>query len=219
METPARKADEVTVETDTNLSPDELSDNDLSFDAKRLLVQLVKGPYVAQQRAPNLWSALVANEKLIRVSLNNMFLELVIDHDQGLAFARNQRSSQDLPKMMRSLPLTLIDTALVLFLRQCLLRNEGRVFVGRDEIDDQLSIYGQVSQTDVVLFRKRMNSSVKKMTDINVLQPTDEDGRFEISPILRMVFDADEVKAVAAELHNLLESGETTVEDGIEDEE
>ena len=182
-------------------------------ETRQVLVKLVQGPSVQRDRNPNLWPALENDERVIRQRLGDMFLELVINREEGIAFVRNLRTDEDVPKVVRSTPLTLIDTALVLFLRERLLRADGRAFVGRDEIDDYLSVYGPVTGTNAVLLNKRVNASVKKMKENNVLRPTDEDGRFEISPVLRMVFDADEVAAVAAEVRALLQSGGRLVEE------
>jgi len=188
----------------------------LHDDARRALIQLVRGPYLTRERYPNLWVALESDEKAIRAGLDNLFLDLVLDRDQGLAFVRNLRDD-DAPKVIRSMPLTLIDTALVLFLRTRLLQADGRAFIGRDEIDEQLQVYGPVSGTDPVTMNKRVNASVDKMKKNSILQATSEDGRFEISPVLRMVFDADETAAVAAELRALVASGGVVVDEDDED--
>ncbi|MCL2782586.1 MAG: DUF4194 domain-containing protein [Propionibacteriaceae bacterium] len=205
---------------DLALAPDavpESEDDDgavgvLRQDARRALVQLVKGPSLTRERYPNLWVALESDERAIRAGLDNLFLELVFDRDQGLAFVRNLRDD-DAPKVIRTTPLTLIDTAMVLFLRTRLLQADGRAFIGRDEIDDQLQVYGPVSGIDSVTMKKRINSSVDKMQENNILQKTSEEGRFEISPVLRLVFDADEVAAVSAELKALTASGGVVVDD------
>ncbi len=177
-------------------------------DARRALVQLVRGPYVMRQRHPNLWSALESDEAAIRRSLGDLFLDLIIDREAGLAFSRNLETDQEVPKMLRSTPLTLIDTALILFLRDLLLRGTtGRVFVGRDEIDDQLAPYGQAARVDQVALGKRIGASVEKMKKNSILQTTGEEERYEISPILRLIFDASQVSAVTAELVRLVQSG------------
>lgn len=182
----------------------------------RALVQLLQGPYLMRDRHPRLWPALLADEPVVRQRLADLFLELVIDSDAGLAFVRNRSDPDgDLPKVIRSAPLTLIDTALVLHLRDLLLRAEaaeGRVFVGRDEIDDHLGVYAAASSTDRVTFAKRVNASVEKLKKNSVLLSSAEEGRYEISPILAMVFDADQVLAATRELRAL--AGVTEPGDG-----
>lgn len=174
---------------------------------RRALVQLLRGPYVNRARHPRLWPSLVADEAAIRERLGDLFLELVLDREAGLAFVRNMSSpDSDLPRVIRSTPLTLVDTVIVLFLRDRLLRaaaSDRRVFVGRDEIDDTTSVYRAASGTDAVGFARRVNASVEKLKNANVLLGTGEEERYEVSPILGMVFDADEVLAVTAELRGL----------------
>ncbi|MCL2653228.1 MAG: DUF4194 domain-containing protein, partial [Propionibacteriaceae bacterium] len=206
---------------DTSADPSDEPENDsLLPDARRALVQLVKGPYLTRERNPNLWVALENSEAGIRAGLDNLFLELVLDREQGLAFVRNIRD-EDAPKVIRAMRLTLIDTALVLFLRERLLHASDRAFIGRDEIDDQLQVYGPASGTDPVTMNSRINSSVEKMKKNSILQAMDEEGRFEISPVLRMVFDADEVAAVSDEVRALIASGGTVAngDDGVDEEE
>ncbi|MFT3860780.1 DUF4194 domain-containing protein [Micropruina sp.] len=189
-------------ETDAPAAPGGLPES-----TSRALVQLLQGPYLMRERHPKLWPALLADEPVIRQRLADLFLDLVIDTDAGLAFVRNRNDLEgDLPKVIRSTPLTLIDTALVLHLRDLLLRaeaSEGRVFVGRDEIDDHLGVYAAASSTDRVTFAKRVNASVEKLKKNSVLLSSAEEGRYEVSPILAMVFDADQVLAVARELRAL----------------
>jgi len=175
---------------------------------RRVLVQLLKGPYVMRERHSQLWPTLVTHEGVVRERLGDLFLELVLDRDAGLAFVRNMSAPDvELPRVIRSTPLTLIDTALVLYLREQLLRAEAaasRVFVGRDELDDHLAVYRSAADTDSATYARRVNASVEKMKNASVLLGTPEDGRFEISPVLAMVFDADEVIAVARELRGLV---------------
>ncbi len=194
-------------------APGGLTDDDhgrLPDGTRRALVQLLRGPYVNRARHPRLWPSLIADEGAIRERLGDLFLELVLDREAGFAFVRNMTSAAaDLPRVIRSTPLTLIDTVLVLFLRDRLLRaaaSDRRVFVGRDEIDDATSVYRTASGTDAVGFARRVNASVEKLKNANVLLGTGEEERYEVSPILGMVFDADEVLAVTAELRALVEA-------------
>jgi Domain of unknown function (DUF4194) len=178
---------------------------------RRVLVALLRGPYVNRERHSKLWPSLVRDEAAVRERLGDLFLELVLDREAGLAYVRNLTADGvDVPRVIRSTPLTLIDTVLVLFLRDKLLRGDAsdrRVFVGRDEIDDHVAVYRSATSTDATTFAKRVNASVLKLKNASVLLGTAEDDRFEVSPILGMLFDADEVLAVTAELRALIEGG------------
>lgn len=176
---------------------------------RKVLVQLLRGPYVSQERHSKNWMVLLRAEDEIRERLGDLFLELVVDVDAGVAFVRNMESDEvELPRVIRSQRLTLIDTALVLFLREQLLNAEAtgrRVFVGQTDIVEQMSVYRNLSQIDELGFSKRVRASIDKMKDQSVLLRTAEDDRFEISPILRLVFDADQVLAVTREIRRLVD--------------
>lgn len=168
--------------------------------SRRTLVQLIKGPYLSAERHPELWRALVADADAIRSRLADLFLELVIADGDGVAFVRNA-PYEDAPQVVRTQPLTLMDTVMLLHLRGELVRagGAGRVIVGKDEVFDQLRPYQAMASTDEAGFTKRINSSWNKLVSLNLLAKTSTEGRFEVSPVLRLIFGADEVRLLAEE--------------------
>lgn len=177
----------------------------LAADSRRVLAQLVKGPYLSAATESQLWSALRSDESAIRSSLHDLFLDLVVDADAGFAFVRNVASDDlDAPKVVRSERMTFMDTATLLVLRQLLLGGDGtaRVIVGKEDVFDQLAVY-RTSDRDESDFTKRMNASWKKMDRLGLVQTVRgggaSDERVEISPVLRMLVDPDQVRQIAAE--------------------
>ncbi|WP_460800805.1 DUF4194 domain-containing protein [Microbacterium sp. GXF6406] len=181
----------------------------LSIDARRALLKLIQGPYLSAQRATGPWSALLADESRIRSRLHELFLDLVLDRDAGFAFVRNAvTGEQDAPVAVRSEQLTFIDTAMLLVLRQMLLSGEqdGRVIVGRDDVFEQLAPL-RTADRDETDFAKRLNASWLKMRNKLRVVHALSDERVEISPVLRMLVDADQVRTIAAE-YERIRSGE-----------
>lgn len=178
--------------------------------SRRVLVQLLRGPYLSASRHGNLWTALLADEAAIRSSLADLFLDLVTDHPAQVAFVRNTTVDVDAPKVMRTATLTFLDTALLLHLRQTLLQENGgrKTIVGADEMADQLQVYRGKDNADVAGFSKRVNSSWQKMIKYGLLAATSTEGRFEVSPVLRLVFGAEEIAAVQAEYRRLVAEAE-----------
>lgn len=164
--------------------------------SRRALVDLIKGPYLARSRRRELWEALLADERVIRSRLHDLFLDVVIDHEHELAFVRPV-DFEGAPEVVRTRALTFMDTAMLLILRQTLLLEEGqgRVFIGQDELFDQLSVYR--SGRDEADHRKRVNASWQNMQNLGLLHATEE-GRAEISPIVRFLIDAGRVGAIQA---------------------
>lgn len=168
--------------------------------SRRALLELVRGPYLSRARSQQNWSALLADETIIRSRLNDLFLELVLDRDSELAFVRNAESTLiQVPRAVRSESLTFMDTAMLLALRHTLLNEEGRgrVIVGQDELYETLDVY-RTADRDQTDFRKRLNASWSKMVNkLRILHPVSGE-RAEISPVVRMLVDAAQVDALQA---------------------
>ncbi|KAB1659682.1 DUF4194 domain-containing protein [Pseudoclavibacter chungangensis] len=174
---------------------------------RRVLLRLVRGPYLSGAREPQLWAALLTDESPIRERLAELFLDLVVDPTNEFAFVRNAPSEQA-PNAVRSERLTFLDTAMLLVLRHTLLSEEGRgrVIVGQADVFEQLAVY-RTPDRDEKDFAARLNSSWHKMHNkLRVLHRAGED-RAEISPVLRLIVDADQVRAITAEFERIAREG------------
>jgi|GEM_PF-1645419 len=181
--------------------------------SRRALAALLKGPYLSVQRQGELWRALVSDTAAIQSRLADLFLDLVIDPVQGVAFVRNADLVDGAaPQVVRTMSLTFMDTLLLLNLRSELLRSGpgSRAIIGKDEVYEQLQVYRTAASTDEAGFTKRINAAWKKMVDHSILLKTSTEGRFEISPVLRLVFGPDEIAAITAEYQHLLADSKKT---------
>ncbi|TFB72780.1 DUF4194 domain-containing protein [Cryobacterium glaciale] len=178
--------------------------------SRRALLELIKGPYLSGVKAPALWSALLADEIALRSRLHELFLDLVIDRVGEFAFVRNVSTTElKTPNTVRTAALTFLDTAMLLVLRQMLLagEGEGRVIVGQDEVFEQLWVY-RTPDRDEADFARRMNSSWLNMKNkLRVIHPAGADDRAEISPVLRLIVDADQIQAIGAEYRRIADGG------------
>ena len=203
-----RRADDVVDEFDDTVVEPPVDHGELDPATRRVLLSLIRGPYLRADEQTKVWSALVRNEEVVRTRLADLYLDLVLDMDAGVAFVRNLEID-DAPKVVRAHRLTVLDTALVLFLRRRLLAGQtssARTFVGRDEIEDQLRSYQRLATADRKGFADRITASINKMTKNSVLLSAGAEDRWEISPVLALVFGADEVAAVTADLTRMVES-------------
>ena len=66
----------------------------LPIDTRRVLVQLLLGPSVDARRQTKLWPVLLRDETVIRSRMHELFLEVVIDHEQQVAFTRQVTSEE-----------------------------------------------------------------------------------------------------------------------------
>ena len=182
----------------------------LGEQSRRAILQLVTGPYLSGVKAPALWSALLGDENAIRSRLHELFLELVLDRIGEFAFVRNVSTTElKVPNAVRTAPLSFLDTAMLLVLRQMLLtgEGEGRVIVGREEVFEQLRVYRTVDR-DESDFGRRLNASWLNMKNkLRVIHQAGADDRAEISPVLRLIVDADQIQAVGAEYQRIAAAG------------
>ena len=79
----------------------------------------------------------------------------------------------------------------------------------QEEMVEQLSVYCSQDSSDEAGFQKKIQSSITKAKTNNVLDPIRGDqGRYEVSPVLRLLFDADRIKALSESYHQLLHPDE-----------
>lgn len=178
----------------------------LAENSRRALLELVKGPYLSGAKAASLWSALLSDEVAIRSRLHELFLELIIDRVAEFAFVRNVATDElAIPNAVRTAPLTFLDTAMLLVLRRMLLSadSDGRVIVGQEEVYEQLDVYRSADR-DEHDFDRRLNSSWNNMKNkLRVIHQAGAEDRAEISPVLRLIIDAEQVSAISAEYQRI----------------
>lgn len=183
---------------------------------------------VTAQEHPQVWQAVVSDEEALRSCLHNVFLDLVLDEDAGIAFPRPAAGGQDvdtgegkrapMPKVLRTETLTHWDTLIILHLRQELaLSAPGeRVIVDRDELRDQVLLYRPDRERDESKLSRRFDAAFRRMVDYSLVRPTETEERFEVSPALRQIFDAATVEGVRAEYERfrVTEDDEDSADEG-----
>jgi hypothetical protein len=138
---------------------------------------------------------LIRDEPVICRRLSELFLSLVIDRDQQVAFTRQADTGDlEVPVLLRRAPLTFIDSVVLLYLRQQLMRAEARnerAVVSLPEIAEYMALYEHSVSTDHAGFVKRVNASIEKIKQHSILQRIREtEDRLEISPTLKLLFSA-----------------------------
>ncbi|AJE68401.1 hypothetical protein YH66_14040 [[Brevibacterium] flavum] len=198
----------------------------LTFGSRKALVQLLKGPMVNALQHVEVWRAITTDQDALNAVLNNLFLELVLDEDAGVAFTRPANGGQDvlvgnnkteaMPKVLRTETLSHFDTLIILILRQELtMAPPGeRVIVDREEIREQVLLYRVDEERDEAKLAKRFDAAFRRIVDYSLAKKTETPERFEVSPALRQIFDADTVAGVRAEYEKFNEAAH----DGNEEE-
>ena len=183
----------------------------LPAEARRALCQLLAGPSVDAQRQPSQWAALLRHEDAVRSLLCELFLELVLDRDGGIAFTRQADTAElDSPTLLRSAPLTFIESVLLLFLRQQLAEADTRgerAVVEELQLVEAMSIYQKNVSTDQAGYGKRVSAAIAKLRENQLLSKLrGSEDRYEISPALKLLFSAEDVSQLSAVYRQLRET-------------
>jgi hypothetical protein len=108
---------------------------------------------------------------------------------------------------------------MVLNLRHRLVDADGldqRAVVEQDALLEDMEVFA--SAGDAVATRKRIGASIEKLKKANLLQPIrGTEGRYEIAPVLRLLFTAEDVQALSAR-YRALAAGESVADTEEEDE-
>jgi|GEM_PF-681328 len=176
----------------------------LRLDTRRCLVNLLNGPSIDGRRQNGLWTVLLRDREAIQAYLHNIFLELVVDISQQVAFIRQvpDESETDIPILLRRHQLTLIQSALVLYLRQRLTEADAaneRAVVSTREMNEHLILFEKARNTDLARFDRQCESAIEKCKALNLIRPIrSSDARFEVSPTLKLLFSAEDIQALTA---------------------
>ncbi len=166
-----------------------------------MLCQLLAGPSVDVQRHSKLWPALLRHEAAVRSRLADLFLELVLDRDAGVAFTRQADTGElEAPVLLRSAAdLHRFGVAAASASATGRSRCAGvRAVVEDAPLSEALAVYEKNLSTDRAGFMRRVGNAIQKMKDNHVLtRLRGEDNRYEVSPTLKLLCSAEDVSALA----------------------
>ncbi|MGA4114214.1 DUF4194 domain-containing protein [Ralstonia nicotianae] len=174
----------------------------LPIDTRRVLVQLLLGPSVDARRQTKLWPVLLRDETVIRSRMHELFLEVVIDHEQQVAFTRQVTSEElEVPILLRKASLTFLETALLLFLRQRLTQADAqgeRAVVSLSDMQEHLGVFERDNNPDHAKFGRQVVNAVDKAKKLSLLQRIrSSEERYEVAPTLKLLFSAEEIQQLS----------------------
>lgn len=191
----------------------------LNVETRRAFVQLLQGPSIDGRHQSKLWQVLLRDETLLRQHLHNLFLELVVDYDQAVAFTRQVVAENiDAPVLLRRASLTFLESALVLFLRQRLTQADAhgdRAVLAKAEMFEHLTVYERDRNVDHARFGRQMDNAVEKAKKLNLLHKIrGSEERYEVSATLKLLFPAEDIAALGETYRALAAAATTPPEDG-----
>jgi hypothetical protein len=181
----------------------DLATDRLPEPARRALVSLLLNRYVARSRNRIAWEGLLTYENDLRARLDEMYLDLIVDHEAEVAFKR-QQDGDDVPRVLRREKALTRDTSFVLiFLRREYAfadPDDGPVVITRDQIGEFLRAYREDGDSDDARFSRRVDAAINALIKPwQILEPDQAvDYLFTISPVIVPLVGADEMRRLEA---------------------
>ena len=154
--------------------------------------------YVSRSRNRAAWEGVLTFESDIRARLDEMYLDLVVDHEAGVAFKR-QQDGDDVPRVLRKEKALTRDASFVLiFLRreyEFTAPDDWPLIISREQIGEFLRAYREDGDSDDARFSRRVDAAINGlMNPWKILEPDpDADYLFTISPVIVPLVGVDEM--------------------------
>jgi hypothetical protein len=171
----------------------------LEYAQRRALVVLLKRRFVTASSHPKEWAALLANTRLIRSRLNDMFLELVLDREREVAYKR-----QVMPEgggrfltLLHDQPWGREETVLLVLLRTRhraeTAAGAGRAFIDRADILEHTAQHRPAHATDQSGDAKKATRAIDNLLSTGLLTGRSSGDRFEISNAIEVMLPVEKL--------------------------
>jgi hypothetical protein len=163
----------------------------LSLAQRRTLVALLKNRFISAEHHPAEWRVVWDDPMPIKSRLNDMFLDLHLDHQHGVAFKRQAASDsggREFPTLLHDTSYTREETILLVFLRH---RFQGErasghedVTVEREDLVAHVASFRPAHATNRSGDESKANNAVDNLLKARVLIKTNDTSRLRISPVI-----------------------------------
>ena len=185
-----------------------------SPEVRRALVELMRSGVVLASAKPVVYELLCRHQPMIENHLADMYLRMLIDQSAGVVLLLQQQEQQAIEDeeessaLISRRTLSLYDTLLLLVLRKHYQERqtagEQQVIIDVERIEARLTPFLPLtnsSRSD----RRKLSGAMTKMKERKLLSPVrGDDGRFEITPVIRYVVNAEFLEQMLAEYQALV---------------
>jgi len=168
-------------------------------EARRALVSLLKHGIILATQKGKLFNSICRYQSAVRSHLADVYLKLVLDEKTGVAFVAQldecDDEDYDAVSLITRRTLSLYDTLLLLVLRKHYQERESsgeqRIIIDIERIEANLSPFLPLTNS-MKSDRLKLMAVLKKMIEKRILSMVrGSDDRFEITPIVRYVVNAE----------------------------
>lgn len=174
----------------------------LSPELRRVLVRLLNRRFLIAERHREDWEVLIKNQGILESRLHDLFIELVVDQQRGVAYKRQVRSDElDVPVLLRDDAYTRAETLVLVYLRTVYQREsttgEAAPRVDVEEVEQTVMSYFAEADGDRARRQKDIRAALRRL-GVEGLVEEQSPGRFTISPMVEIVLSAERLAELAA---------------------
>lgn len=189
------------------------ADSEMPVEARRAMVLLLRQGVVMASQKRLAYEALCLHEPAITQHLARMFLHLILDRRAGIAILLQQdddiddTDTDEQYSMVNKRTLTLYDTLLLLVLRKYYQERETageqRIIIATEQIEALMTPFLPLTQSTRGE-RRTLSGATKFLLDKRLISNVRGDNdRFEVTPVIRYVVNADFLDRLLAEYQRL----------------
>jgi hypothetical protein len=170
--------------------------SELSPEACWALQELVAAPHLSDKTKHH-WPVVLQYEEVLRSRLSELGLTLEINREYRYAFTRQADDpSPHSRTILRSRTLTLMASALALYLYQQYIMSPGDPVVDTSDMVDHMLAYKRADDTDEVGFVKKVKAAINILDDAAIIKPIKGTSRYLIYGVITAILTADQVTAL-----------------------
>lgn len=173
----------------------------LPLTARKALVLLLKRTHLTAITHPAEWYALLNNIEQIEVTLHHLFLELVVDKHNEVAYKRQagrEIQTRTFTTLVKDRKYTAEEAAMLLVIRQIQQTSRGlgepATYVDRDDLHQRL-MYLRPGSNDEVRDREAVDRAIDTLLKEDLLLKVQgDDERLRISPVIETILNVARVQ-------------------------
>lgn len=170
----------------------------LKAEIRQVLVNLLRGPYFERSKSRKMWDELKRHENIIRSRLADLYVDLFLDDDLGVAFCRKpELGEHEAPSLLNKKRLGYLDSVVLLELRERLMQADAkgeRAWIAKKEIHDILQVFDRDAEQDGQKVDNHLRGICNRLKEQGVLLPLKTSETMEISPVLGLLFTASDIQ-------------------------
>lgn len=205
---------------------------DMPSMAKKTLVYLMRQGVILQSQKPQVFAKVLQYKEMIIQHLSQVYLSLIIDERQGVIFiaradyqdnqdendeADNEMSDEeDISSLINRKTISVYDSLLLLLLRKYYQERENageqQIIIDIEKLEGLLSPFLPLTNYESKGKKQligRINGLLKPHKIVQSIRNSDE--RFEITPMIRYVVNADFLQSMLTEYELLLQKSQSNI--------